>query len=93
MAAAIVTVTPNGSLDFVLRRVGPPTREEQEVEPVAETAGGKGHNVARFLAAAGHSLNVACVDWVGSWSQIRRPRHTTTPGSGSTELSTRRSAP
>ncbi len=66
MAAAIVTVTPNGSLDFVLRRVGPPTREEQEVEPVAETAGGKGHNVARFLAAAGHSVT-AC-GFAGGWT-------------------------
>lgn len=66
MAPAIVTVTPNGSVDFVLRRVGPPTREEQEVDPVAETAGGKGHNVARFLAAAGHSVT-AC-GFAGGWT-------------------------
>jgi len=50
----IITVTPNGSVDFVLRTVSPPNHDEQEVIPVAETAGGKGHNVARFLAAAGH---------------------------------------
>jgi 1-phosphofructokinase family hexose kinase len=52
----IITVTPNGSVDLVLRAVGPPNDEEQEVIPVAETAGGKGHNVARFLAAAGHDV-------------------------------------
>ena len=52
----IITVTPNGSVDLVLRTLGPPTDEEQEVIPVAETAGGKGHNVARFLAAAGHEV-------------------------------------
>ncbi len=66
MAPAIVTVTPNGSVDLVLRRVGPPSSEEQEVDQVAETAGGKGHNVARYLAAAGHSVT-AC-GFAGGWT-------------------------
>lgn len=61
----IITVTPNGSVDLVLRAVGPPTDEEQEVVPLAETAGGKGHNVARFLAAAGH--RVTALGFAGGW--------------------------
>ena len=88
MPPAIVTVTPNGSVDLVLRRVGPSTREEQRVDIVAETAGGKGHNVARFLAAAGHPVT-AC-GFAGGWtgSALRalleesgvRPRLTTIAG-------------
>jgi tagatose 6-phosphate kinase len=66
MSPAIVTVTPNGSVDLVLRRVGLPSREEQWVDLVAETAGGKGHNVARFLAAVGHSVT-AC-GFAGGWT-------------------------
>lgn len=62
----IVTVTPNGSVDTVLRRVGSPGEEEQEVLPVARTAGGKGHNVARFLAAAGQEVT-AC-GFMGGWA-------------------------
>lgn len=62
----IVTVTPNGSVDTVLRRVGGPGEEEQEVLPLARTAGGKGHNVARFLAAAGQEV-VAC-GFMGGWA-------------------------
>jgi len=54
--APIVTVTPNGSVDLVLRAVGSPTEEEQAVVRLGETAGGKGNNVARFLAAAGHEV-------------------------------------
>jgi len=54
--APIVTVTPNGSVDLVLRSVGPPTEEEQPVVQLGETAGGKGNNVARFLTAAGHEV-------------------------------------
>ena len=52
MAPAIVTVTPNESVDLVLRQFGPSTREELGVDLVADTAGGKGHNVARFWASA-----------------------------------------
>ena len=52
----IVTVTPNGSVDLVLRAVGSTTEEEQAVVRLGETAGGKGNNVARFLAAAGHEV-------------------------------------
>ena len=66
MPPAIVTVTPNGSVDLVLRRLGPSNREEQGVDLVAETAGGKGHNVARFLAAAGHPVS-AC-GFAGGWT-------------------------
>jgi len=62
----IVTVTPNGSVDSVLRRVGPPSEEEQDVVPVAHTAGGKGHNVARFVAADGRAVT-AC-GFVGGWA-------------------------
>lgn len=62
----IVTVTPNGSVDTVLRRVGQPGEEEQQVLPVAQTAGGKGHNVARFLAAADQEV-IAC-GFVGGWA-------------------------
>jgi len=61
----IITVTPNGSIDLVLRTVGPPSGEEQAVVSVAETAGGKGHNVARFLAAAGH--RVTAFGFGGGW--------------------------
>jgi tagatose 6-phosphate kinase len=66
MPPAIVTVTPNGSVDLVFRRLGPSTHEEQAVDLVAETAGGKGHNVARFLAAAGHPVT-AC-GLAGGWT-------------------------
>ena len=59
MTATVVTVTPNGSVDTVLRRAGPEGDEEQEVIATAETAGGKGHNVARFLHALGVPV-VAC---------------------------------
>lgn len=52
----IITVTPNGSLDLTLERVGAPAGDEQSVRLLAETAGGKGHNVARFLVAAGHDV-------------------------------------
>ena len=61
----IITVTPNGSVDLVLGTVGPQTEEEQEVVPLAETAGGKGHNVARFLAAAGY--RVTALGFAGGW--------------------------
>ena len=63
----IVTVTPNGSVDTVLRRIGSPDEEEQQqVLPVAQTAGGKGHNVARFLAAADQEV-IAC-GFMGGWA-------------------------
>jgi 1-phosphofructokinase family hexose kinase len=62
----IVTVTPNGSVDTVYRRVGVPTDEEQDVEEVARTAGGKGHNVARFLAGSGEPAT-AC-GFAGGWA-------------------------
>jgi 1-phosphofructokinase family hexose kinase len=61
----IVTVTPNGSVDTILRRVGPPGEEEQQVLPVAQTAGGKGHNVARFLVAAG--VGATACGFAGGW--------------------------
>ena len=62
----IVTVTPNGSVDTVLLRLGPPGDEEQQVRPLAHTAGGKGHNVAQFLAAAGEAVT-AC-GFAGGWA-------------------------
>ena len=62
----IVTVTPNGSVDTVLRRMGPPGDEEQDVVAVARTGGGKGHNVARFLVAEGRAVT-AC-GFAGGWA-------------------------
>lgn len=64
--STIVTVTPNGSVDTVLRRMGPPGDEEQDVLPVARTGGGKGHNVARFLVAEGREVT-AC-GFAGGWA-------------------------
>ena len=53
-----VCVTPNGDLDLTLRLSRPFSELQAELELdaelVAETAGGKGHNVARFLAGLGH---------------------------------------
>lgn len=52
----ILAVTPNGSVDVTLRLTGYRHDLEKDVDPVAETAGGKGHNMARFLAGLGHRV-------------------------------------
>lgn len=59
-------MTPNGSVDITFRQqLLSPSGIEIESDLVAETAGGKGHNVARFLAGTG--LNVTAAGFEGGW--------------------------
>ena len=64
-----VCVTPNGDLDLTLRRISPSAdlaaERELDTELIAETAGGKGHNVARFLAGLGHQATA--LGFAGGW--------------------------
>lgn len=65
----IVAVTPNGSVDITVQLAGTATGEEQDVVMTSETAGGKGHNAARFLASLGHS--VTALGFAGGWTGQR----------------------
>lgn len=70
MTTQVLCVTPNGSVDLTFRqRLLSPDTIEIDSDLVAETAGGKGHNVARFLAGAG--LNVAAAGFEGGWVGAR----------------------
>jgi tagatose 6-phosphate kinase len=65
----ILCVTPNSSLDITLTTTGANLEEHAEVTWLAETAGGKGHNVARFLASLGHQTVAAGM--AGGWTGQR----------------------
>jgi tagatose 6-phosphate kinase len=65
----ILCVTPNSSLDVTLAATGAALEEHAEVTWLAETAGGKGHNVARFLASLGH--NTVAAGLAGGWTGQR----------------------
>jgi tagatose 6-phosphate kinase len=65
----ILCVTPNSSLDIALAATGAALEEHTEVTWLAETAGGKGHNVARFLASLGHHTVAAGL--AGGWTGQR----------------------
>jgi tagatose 6-phosphate kinase len=66
MTTQVLYVTPNGSVDLTFRqRLLSPDGIGIDSGLVAETAGGKGHNVARFLASAG--LNVTVAGFEGGW--------------------------
>ena len=70
MTTQVLCVTPNGSVDLTFRqRLLSPGTIEIDSDLVAETAGGKGHNVARFLAGAG--LNVTAAGFEGGWVGAR----------------------
>jgi 1-phosphofructokinase family hexose kinase len=70
MTTQVLCVTPNGSVDLTFRQRQPsPGGIEIDSDLVAETAGGKGHNVARFLAGAG--LNVTAAGFEGGWVGAR----------------------
>jgi 1-phosphofructokinase family hexose kinase len=64
-----VCVTPNGDLDLTLRLSHQSSElqaeRELDTELVAETAGGKGHNVARFLTGLGHETSA--LGFAGGW--------------------------
>jgi 1-phosphofructokinase family hexose kinase len=64
-----VCVTPNGDLDLTIRRLGPGQSAEVDVGLVAECAGGKGHNAARFLSGLGHQ--VTALGFAGGWAGVR----------------------
>ncbi len=69
MTTQVLCVTPNGSVDLTFRqRLLSPDTIEIDSDLVAETAGGKGHNVARFLAGAGLKITAAGFEggWVGA---------------------------
>ena len=70
MTTQVLCVTPNGSVDLTFRQRRL-TRDGIEIDSdlVAETPGGKGHNVARFLAGAG--LNVTAAGFEGGWVGAR----------------------
>lgn len=57
-------------MDLTFRqRLPSPGGTEIDSDLIAETAGGKGHNVARFLAGAG--LNVTAAGFAGGWVGAR----------------------
>ncbi len=60
-----VCVTPNGDLDLTLRRTGASMEVEIGTDLIAQAAGGKGHNVARFLVALGHQATA--LGFAGGW--------------------------
>ncbi len=63
-----VCVAPNGDLDLTLRLSHPSELQaelEFDTELIAETPGGKGHNVARFLAGLGHQT--CALGFAGGW--------------------------
>ncbi len=62
---SFAVVTPNPDLDLTLRHLGERGEREREVELAAESAGGKGFNVARFLAQLGHPCTA--LGFRGGW--------------------------